>query len=79
MNKLFKWFGQLQGKSAERVCKEWHSWWIGWAEMVCLSIPARFPITAYAKEEMEEEEHYYHVGRAIGIITIVVLVKVVFF
>jgi len=75
---MFEWIAYLTGKEPEQVCREWHSFWIGWAEMVCLSIPSRFPITVYAKKEMSKEYHYYNIGRGIGIITIVILIKAVF-
>lgn len=73
----------MQGKESKQVCKEWHTLWIGWAEMICLRIPARFPMTDHARMQMKKEEHYYHMGRAIGTIMagvlIGVFVKVVFF
>ena len=76
---MFEWIGKLLGKSAEQVGHEWHSFWIGWAEMICLSIPSRFPITAYALKEMAKEYHYYNIGRGMGAITIVILIKRLFF
>lgn len=72
----------LTGKEPEQVCREWHSFWIGWSEMICLSIPARFPMTDHARFEMKNEEHYYQVGRGIGfgmiLFVIASLVKWVF-
>ena len=66
----------LTGKEPEQVCREWHSLWIGWAEMICLSIPSRFPITDFAKGQMKDEFHYYNMGRASGVICWVIILAV---
>lgn len=78
--KLFEFIAWLHGggKTPEQVCREWHSFLIGWAEMFCFSIPSRFPITELAKQEMEKESHYYEVGRGVGVASWVVIVMVVF-
>ena len=71
-----RWIERLTGKDAEALYREWHSFWIGWAEMICLRIPPRFPMTDHARLEMKSEEHYYHMGRAIGIMCWVVVLAV---
>jgi len=73
---MIDWIAKLTGKEPEQVCKEWHSWWIGWAEMICLRIPSRFPITEFAKKEMENEYHYHSMGRATGVLTWVIILAV---
>ena len=67
-SKLFEFVAWLHGdgKTPEQVCQEWHSLLIGFAEMFCLSIPSRFPVTEVAIEEMAKEFHYYNIGRGIG-------------
>ena len=62
------------GKDAAAVYREWHSFLIGFCEMVCFCIPARFPRTEHAVAEMEKEEHYYQAGRACGIIMYVIII-----
>ena len=73
---MIDWIAKITGKKPEQVCREWHSFWIGWAEIICLRIPPRFPITDHARLEMENEEHYYHMGRAIAILCWVVVLAV---
>ena len=73
---MIDWIAKLTGKEPEQVCKEWHSWWIGWAEMICLRIPPRFPMTDHARTEMKQEEHYYHWGRATGILAWVIILAI---
>jgi len=66
---MIDWIARWTNKDAEQVCREWHSWWIGWAEAICLFIPSRFPITKHAKGEMAKEFHYHELGRACGVLT----------
>ena len=73
---MIDWIAKWTNKKPEQVCCEWHSWWIGWAEAICLFIPSRFPITKHAKDEMADEFHYFQVGRAIGFGTILFLITV---
>lgn len=73
---IIDWLAKLQGKEPKEVCKEWHSWWVGWAEMVSLRIPPRFPMTDHTRLDMKENEHYYHIGRAIGTVTAGVLIGI---
>ena len=78
-SRLFEWVAWLHGngKTADQVCREWHSLLIGYAEMVCLSIPARFAPTTHAHFEMKEEYHYFAVGRALGVLTwVLILVSI---
>ncbi len=73
---------RLQGKKVAEVVNEWHSWWIGFFEVACFSIPAKFPKTEFARQEMEEEYHYYMFGRALGILAwlgLAVAIKYIFF
>lgn len=75
---MIDWIARLIGKESEQVCKEWHSWWIGWAEMICLRIPPTVPITDYARLEMKQEWHYFQVGRAAGVLTWVIILIGIF-
>ena len=68
-NKMIDWIAWITGKDPSQVCREWHSWWIGWAEAICLFIPSRFSVTEFAQEEMAEEFHYHELGRALGVLT----------
>ena len=73
---IIDWIAKVTGKEPSQVCNEWHSWWLGWAEAICLFIPSRFPITKFAKDEMAKEFHYYGVGRASGVLTWVIILAV---
>ena len=73
---MIDWIAKWTNKKPEQVCCEWHSWWIGWAETICLFIPSRFPITKHAKKEMADEFHYYGMGRAGGVISWVIILAV---
>ena len=60
---------------------EWHSWVIGWSEVMCPSKPRiprdKQPITVAVTEEtikikrdyLQDEYHYYGVGRVAGVFT----------
>lgn len=78
---MFELWAYLQGKEVEEIVREWHTWWIGYFEGVCLGIRAKFPRTAFAIKEMETEEHYYHWGRGFGYVSgfviIAMLIKAV--
>jgi len=64
---MFDWIARLTDKDVEVVSREWHSFWVGFAEMVCLRIPPFAPITEHMLNEMSCEWHYYAVGRACGV------------
>ena len=70
---MIDWIAYLLNKTPEEVCREWHCLEIGWAETFCFCIPARFPITAFAKKEMENESHYYGIGRGAGVLSWVII------
>lgn len=70
---MIDWIATLFNKEPEEICREWHCFEIGWAETFCFCIPARFPITDFAKEEMEREFHYYGIGRVAGVLLWVVI------
>ena len=71
---MIDWIAKILHKDRNEVCREWHCLEIGWAETFCFCIPARFPITAFAKKEMENEAHYYGIGRAVGVLSWVLIV-----
>ena len=58
--------------------KEWHALVIGFCEGVC---PwwTRYKISDDLKKQVEEEFHYYVVGRVIGVIGVVWGIKEIFF
>ena len=76
LDRIFQWAVKFHGgdKMPEEVCREWHSFLIGWAEMFCLGIPSKLPVTELAIEEMEREFHYYQVGRWLGFACLIVLI-----
>ena len=67
---------RLTDKPIEIVCHEWHSFWVGFAEMVCLRIPPLVHITEQMLTEMNSEWHYYAMGRAAGMIFWVIILAV---
>jgi|GEM_PF-5929329 len=75
-DRLFEWIASLHGggKDADEVCREWHSFLIGFCETLCLTIPSRFGPTKVSENEMAEEYHYYQVGRGVGFAVIIVIV-----
>jgi len=75
-DRWFAWIAKLQGKTSEQVCREHHTFWIGCFEMICLRIPPRFSMTDHARTEMKQEEHYYHWGRATGILSWVIILGI---
>ena len=82
IKRIFRFIAKLLKKDKKELFREWHSFWIGWAEMVCFRINPNFPKTLMAVKEMRNEWHYYMVGRAAGILTwviIVIIVKAVMF
>ena len=69
IKKIFELVAGLHGdKTFEDVVKEWHSFWIGWAEMATFGIRPQVPINEYALGEMSKEWHYYNIGRAAGVV-----------
>ena len=73
---MIDWIAKITGKDADQVCREWHSFEIGWSEMICLRVPSRFPITDFAMEEMTFEYHYHAIGRACGVLCWVIILAV---
>ena len=73
---MFDLIARLTGKDAEAVSHEWHSFWIGFAEMLCLRIPPLAPITEHMLTEMDCEWHYYAMGRAAGVLSWVVILGI---
>lgn len=75
LSKLYKLVAWFHGdnKPTEEIAREIHCFEIGFAETFCLFIPSRFPPTTFAHFEMKEEFHYYGIGRAVGILTWVLI------
>lgn len=79
IHRLFAWWAsQFEGKDIEEVVEEWHSFWIGVFEMVCLRIPPLAQVNEYALDELSEEYHYYAWGRAVGVMFWIVIVRCIF-
>ena len=68
---------KLVGKDADTLYREWHSFWIGFSEMVCLRIPPLVPVTDHILNEISCEWHWYAVGRASGVLTWVALLSAI--
>ena len=73
---MFDLIARLTGNDVEVVSREWHSFWVGFAEMMCLRIPPLVPITEHMISEMLHEWHYYAMGRAAGVLSWVVILAV---
>ncbi len=58
---------RIQDKSINEVISEWHSFWIGFAEGFTFFIKPIVPKNAQVFEEMEDEWHWYGIGRALGL------------
>ena len=80
IDKIFQWVANLHGdgKTTEEICKEWHCFWIGWAEMMCLRIPPILPEMENVFTELEMDWHYYTMGRACGVLSWIIIIKAVF-
>ena len=71
---IARFVAKLQDKDIEQIFREWHSFEIGWSEGVSLFVRPIVPINENAQEEMSQEYHYFQVGRAVGFITILLIV-----
>ena len=78
LSKLFELIAWFHGnnKSTEEIAREAHSFELGFAEMICLRIPSFYPPTEFSKGEMENEYHYFSLGRAGGVISWVIILAV---
>ncbi len=77
IDRFFHWLADLHGsKTVDEVCREWHSFVIGWAEMFCFRIPPMVRITKHSLNDIRNEWHYYTGGRAAGVISWVIILGV---
>jgi hypothetical protein len=49
---------------------EWHAFWIGWGHGVSPKFCTMFPMPMDYINPLQNEYHYYTVGRAIGFLTV---------
>ena len=73
---IIDWIAKWTGKESSEVASEWHSFELGWSEMICLRIPSFYSPTEFSKGEMENEYHYFSLGRAVGVISWVIILAV---
>ena len=78
IDRMFRWWAkQFHEKDWQDCVKEWHTFWIGFAESFCFFIKPHFPTTSMAKNEMKNEWHYYRIGNVAGIYAWVLIVILV--
>jgi len=74
ISRFFEFLAWLHGdKPIEEVCEEWHSFWVGFYEMICLRIPPVAPMSEHTLKEIDNEWHYYGWGRACGVLLWVII------
>jgi len=73
---MIDWIARLMNKKPSEVASEWHSFELGFAEMICLRIPSFYSPTEFSKGEMENEYHYFSLGRAFGVISWVIILVI---
>ena len=78
IHRVFLWLAVIHGgkKTVNEVCRELHSFVIGWAEMFTFRIPPVVKITKSSLDDIKNEWHYYQGGRAAGVISWVIILGV---
>ena len=73
---MIDWIAKWMNKEPSEVAAEIHSFELGWSEMVCLRIPSFYSPTEFSKGEMENEYHYFQIGRALGVLSWVIILGI---
>jgi len=76
---IFEWWaGLFEDKDKEEAVSEWHAFVQGWFGVICL-FPPRYKPNEELQTEIEGEHHYYMFGRMLGVLTWILIIKVVIF
>ena len=56
--------------------QEWHAFVEGLCEVLC-PWPARYQLTGKLLNDLREDHHYYMFGRALGVIALLIIAKII--